>query len=142
MILAANRNSKEFISSVRGVVGERYSFLQRLRMGGVGSSQMVVKEYSVDLSKCFGSNQDRKFVILELCEKGMIVYIKNHINDYVWLVPYYQLSIFKSDFYSVHSGGNYIKIGLESLLNKNNLEFLKKLERAKLENTGDRGPIK
>ena len=56
---------------------------------------------SEKLAQCFGKSQDIKFVIIELRKKGIIVHIRNAVNNYVWLIPFHHLSIFKSDLLSI-----------------------------------------
>ena len=132
MILSANKNTKEFNKTLTNLVGKKFSLLERIRMGGIGSGKLIVSEYSTNLQPCFGNQQDTKFVIAEVCEKGLIIYIKNAINDYVWLIPYYQLSLFKSTHYSIHSNGNFVKVDLKSLEQQNNMSFIKKLEQLRM----------
>jgi hypothetical protein len=135
MILNANKNTKKYIDTTISTVGESYSIFERFKMGGIGSSQLRVMEYSDNLAECFGDNQDIKFVIIELRKNGLIIYIKNYINNYVWLVPYNQLSVFKSNLFSIHSNGTFVKIDLKSV-QKTNKKFIKKMMQKKLEASG------
>ncbi len=136
MILIANKNTKKFIETIHQIVGDKYSFIERIKMKGIGSGQLKVVSYSENLNDCFSDNHDIKFVIIELRKNGIIIYIRNYINNYVWLVPFYQLSIFKSDFYSIHTNGTFIKIDLSSIKG-NNASFMKKLQEKKLEKVSD-----
>jgi hypothetical protein len=135
MILNANKNTKKYIDTIISTVGQSYSIFDRFKMGGIGSSQLRVMEYSENLAECFGNNQDIKFVIIELRKNGLIIYIKNYINNYVWLVPYSQLSIFKSNLFSIHSNGTFVKIDLKSV-QKTNKKFIEKMMQKKLEASG------
>lgn len=132
MILLANRNTKKFIETIDNFVGDRYTLIERIKMNGIGSGQLKVIAFSENLKDCFSDNHDIKFVIIELRKNGIIIYIRNYINNYVWLVPFYQLSIFKSDYYSIHANGTFIKIDLSSIKG-NNATFIKKLQEKKLE---------
>lgn len=132
MILNANKNTKKFTDTIIKSVGESFSLLERFKMGGIGSSQLRVMEYSDNLAECFGDNQDIKFVIIELRKNGIIIYIKNYINNYVWLVPYSQLSVFKSNLFSIHANGTFVKINLKSV-QKTNKKFIEKMMQKKLE---------
>lgn len=137
MILAANRNTRSFVKTVEQTVGPSFSLLERWRMGGVGSGKLIVYSASEALYKCFGKSRDIKFVIIELRKKGIIVHIRNAVNNYVWLIPFHHLSIFKSDLLSIHGAGQFIKIDL-SCMHRNNIELLEKIMRMKAEMTGDR----
>jgi hypothetical protein len=132
MILVANIFDKKFKETVNKAVGEKYTIFERLKLKGIGSGQLKVIEYSNNLKDCFSDNHDIKFVIIELRKNGLIVYIKNYIDDYVWLIPFHQLSIFKSNFFSLHGNGTFIKIDLKSIKG-NNETFFKKVQDKKLE---------
>lgn len=106
-------------------------------MGGIGSGKLIVRTTSEKLDHCFGKSQDIKFVIIELRKKGIIIHIRNSINNYVWLIPFHHLSIFKSDFLSIHGAGEFIKIDL-SCMQRNNIDFIDKIMRMKAEMKVDR----
>ena len=127
-IILANNNSQKFKEQVEELVGKSYSFLQRLRMKGNGSGRLEIAEYSPQLASCFGEHSGRKQAIIELRPKGIIVYMRNHINDYVWCIPYWSLSIFQSNLYSIHSNGNYIKVDMIKALKVSKVFFKKMLE--------------
>ena len=129
-ILVANNNSPKFREQVKELVGKPFSIWQRLRMKGNGSGRLEVAEYSFKLANCFGENSGRKQAIIELRPKGIIIYIRNHINDYVWCIPYRNLCIFQSNLYSIHSNGNYVKIDLNKSL-KLTKSFFKKMYQEK-----------
>tara|TARA_B100000508_G_C11436296_1_gene266212 strand:- start:23 stop:454 length:432 start_codon:yes stop_codon:yes gene_type:complete len=127
-ILVANNNSPKFREQVEELVGKPFSIWQRLRMKGNGSGRLDVAEYSSKLANCFGEHSGRKQAIIELRPKGIIVYMRNHINDYVWCIPYWRLSIFQSTLYSIHSDGHFIKIDMHKALNVSKVFFQKMLK--------------
>jgi len=137
VILTANQNTKSFLKTVEQTVGSSFSLLERWRMGGIGSGKLIVRTTSEKLAQCFGKSQDIKFVIIELRKKGIIVHIRNAVNNYVWLIPFHHLSIFKSDFLSIHGAGEFIKIDV-SCMHRNNIDLIDKIMRMKAEITGDR----
>jgi hypothetical protein len=130
MIVVANYPTKKFRETVNQVVGNRFSMWERIKMGGIGSGQLKVLQHSEGLAPCFGKNHDTKFVIVEMRKSGIVVYVRNYIDNYVWLIPYYQLSIFKSDCYSLHANGNFIKINLACVVG-NNAAVLNKIQQQK-----------
>jgi len=127
-IILANYNSARFKEQVVELVGKPYSILQRLRMNGNGSGRLEIIEYSPQLADCFGEHSGRKQAIIELRPKGVIVYMRNHINDFVWCIPYWSLSIFQSNLYSIHSNGHFIKIEMFKALKVSKDFFHKMLE--------------
>lgn len=139
-ILVANNNSVKFRDKVEELVGKPFSIWQRMRMNGNGSGRIEVAAYSPQLVKCFGENSGRKHAIIELRPKGIAIYIRNPINDYVWCIPYRSLSIFQSNLYSIHSKGNYIKIDLNKSL-KVTKSFFKKMFQEKTKFTENQSVI-
>ena len=70
---------------------------------------------------------------IELRLKGIIVYIAEGLNRFSWVIPYYQLVVYKTPNYSIHSNGNFIRFS-NDLNIKENLKFFKKLINHKLLN--------
>lgn len=133
MIFGNNHNDRKIKEAINEAVGEPYSLLERVRLGGNGSPRLSVKSYSEKLNAHFGEGSERKFVNIELRRKGVLVYIKNHINNYVWSIPYHQLSLFKSGTFNIHAEGHFIKIELENQ-HPSVQKFTKKLLQEYLEN--------
>lgn len=132
MIHASNRFSKELIQKINENLGRKYSFIDRIKLRGIGSGQLIVTDASENLKLCLGNNHDTKFVIIELRPKGLLVYLKNYVNNYVWLVPFDKMALFRSQTFSIHSMGEFLKIDLTSIKkNKNNKQFIRKMMKSK-----------
>lgn len=113
MVYGNNNPSKEQIQEINELVGKPYGLGQRLKMGGNGSPRLIVEHYSPQLKKHFGENLSRKFANIEIRERGILIYFRNNVNDYVWPIPYYHLTIYKSENWSVHSQGLFLRMELD-----------------------------
>ncbi len=132
MIYGNNHNDKKQRAEINELVGIPYGFIERLKLGGNGSPRLSVDEYSPQLKLQFGESAERKFINIELRKKGILIYFRNHVNNYVWPIPYYQLSIFQSGTFNIHAHGLFIKIHLDTNSRSSNI-FIKKMLKAKAE---------
>lgn len=130
MILNNNYNDKETRKTINEQVGNSYSFIERLKLRGIGSKRVRVKSYSEGLKHMFGRDHGLKYTIMELRPKGIIIYIKNSLNEYVWLIPFYKLAIYQSSEFTIHGGGEFIKLELNEIFPKNK-KFIDKLNDLK-----------
>lgn len=131
MIFLNNHNDKDIRDEINAMVGHPYSFMERLKMGGNGCSRLYVEEYSPKFSKHFGESQDRKTINIELRENGILVYINNKVNNYVWVIPYYRLNIYQTKTFSIYADGAFIKVKKDSVFPMNK-KFVDKLMQLRL----------
>ena len=106
-------------------VGKNPSILKRIKMGRMGSMKMRVLHLSDQLNLEFEGNNAHKFASIELRPKGIIVHLQKGIYRTAWLIPFYQLSIFKTDFWTIHGQGLKVQLYDEKWRNK---DFIKKLQ--------------
>lgn len=130
MIFNLNYNDPTITRKINELVGKPYSLRERILKGGTGTSKLLVKEMSNELVAKFGLNHDLKYVSIELRSKGIIVYIKSKINDYAWPMPFYKLSVYQSNYFSIHFDGLFIKLDLTTVYPKNK-KFVDQLMAAK-----------
>ncbi len=118
MIFKTTYKNKDFISFSNQLLGTPFSFLNKLKMNGVGSSRMMITELSEKLKPNQKQFSEIDYGNIEMCPNGIIVHFSNRLERYSWCIPYYKLVIYNSSFYSIHSEGNFIKF----TKNKNYLE--------------------
>ncbi|WP_228851218.1 hypothetical protein [Aegicerativicinus sediminis] len=123
-----NPNEKEIVQEL---VGNCYSFFKRISLGGIGSGRMIVEEVSAGLSPYINSNSDLTYANVELRPGGIIVRINKGLKNYSWIIPFYQLSIFKSGRISLHGQGHFISFRTNNMT-KGNMPFFKKILEEKL----------
>ena len=104
-----NHTDKKITLKINQLVGKPYSFITILAKKGIGSRRILVDSYSPGLHKYFDQDNDLKKVNFELRPEGIIVFIKNKINDYKWVIPFHALHIYSTELFSVHAHGNFLK---------------------------------
>jgi len=67
---------------------------------------------------------------IEIRPKGIILHINKGVYTYAWTIPYFRLSIYNGDFFTLHGNGNYIQFNKEKSW-KENRNFLQKLIQLK-----------
>ncbi len=122
MLYAVNTVNKELNRKINLELGKAFSLLEKIKMKGAGSMRMKVIKTSPGLSKTQDKN-DINYTSIELRPKGMIAYFRTKINNYIWVIPYYKLSVFQSETFNIHAGGEFIRLDLKTVYPKNKKFF-------------------
>ncbi|MFT4801249.1 MAG: hypothetical protein ACI93N_001019 [Flavobacteriaceae bacterium] len=108
------------------LVGKSFSFIERIKQGSIGSSRLIIESKSpkLDLGKLKFGETD--YGNIELRPKGIIIHYTSKLERFSWIIPYYRLVIYNSQFFSIHANGSFIQF----LKNKNytaNKKFIDKM---------------
>lgn len=133
MIFNTTYNNKDAAATMNEVLGKSYSFIKAIKLGGVGSKRMVIDAVSPGFLKVINSVSDINYGNIELREKGIIVHINKGLKNYSWPIPYYQLHTYKTEGFSIHAHGNFVRFKNDKLL-KENKSFIAKIINSKIEN--------
>lgn len=134
MMFNTTLNNKDATATMNDLLGKSYSFLKAIKMGGVGSKRMIIDAVSPGFLKVINAVSDVNYGNIELREKGIIVHINKGLKNYSWAIPYYQLHTYKTEGFSIHAQGNFVRFKNNKLL-KENKQFIAKLINSKIENT-------
>jgi len=96
MILNITYPTYQTKAEIEKVVGSSFSFLERLKMGGIGSRKMIIYDSSDSISDLLKVNSDTKYCNIEIRRAGLIIGFQSTMRIYAWLIPYYQLHLFQS----------------------------------------------
>jgi hypothetical protein len=111
MIRNISYNSKEVNEEITRSVGRPYSFIKRLKLGGNGSQRLEIVEAFNDLENLLLGDNKTKFCNIELREKGIILHFRARLETHCWAVPYYLMSLFKSeDSFSIFAGAEFVRL--------------------------------
>ncbi|MBT8316479.1 MAG: hypothetical protein HKP59_02520 [Lutibacter sp.] len=126
MVFDTTYNNEDFNEQSVLLLGKSFSFLERIKQGGIGSSRLIIESISpkLDLGKLKFSETD--YGNIELRPKGIIVHYTRKLERFSWIIPYYRLVIYNSQFFSIHANGNFIQFSK----NKNyiaNKKFIDKM---------------
>lgn len=117
---------------IEDLVGKPFSLRKKLMMGGVGSGRMVIEEVSPKLELTLLNGQDLNYANIELRPKGILIRITRRLDNFTWIIPYYQLHIYKTQGLSIHGQGQFLHFRENQMLH-NNKPFFKKLSNLKLD---------
>jgi hypothetical protein len=126
MILNTTHYNKEHKQIINDLVGAPFSFMQRVRMSGIGSKRMIVDEVSPNMMSMMNTVSDLNYANIELRPKGILIMINKGLKNFTWIIPYYQLVIYKVNGSSIHAQGKYIHFRNNKTF-KENKKFFDKL---------------
>lgn len=125
MVFKTTYNNEDYKVESALLVGEKFTLLQRIKQGGIGSSRLIIDKTSpkLNLGKLKFSELD--YGNIELRPKGVIVHYTSKLERFSWIIPYYRLVIYNAQCFSIHANGNFIQF----LKNKNYTENKKFIDR-------------
>lgn len=127
MVLNTTHSNKDNKKIINKMVGNAFSFMQSLKLKGIGSKRMVVDNVSPNLRLFLNKVSDINYSNIELRPKGVLVHITKGHQNFTWVIPYYQLVLYKSDGSSIHAQGRFIHFKNNKMLKENKLFFDKLL---------------
>ncbi|MFD0990936.1 hypothetical protein ACFQ1R_12580 [Mariniflexile jejuense] len=134
MILDTTYSNKVNIELINDLVGKPYSIIKSIRMKGIGSKRMIIEEVSPNMKQYINVVDDASYANIELRPLGILIRINKALKNYTWVIPYYQLVIYKTNLRSIHAQGRYIRFKNSITLKENKLFFNKLLDlKAKYE---------
>lgn len=136
MIFNTTYINKDAKVTINDLVGDSYSFIEAIKMKGVGSKRMVIEDVSPGFKNILNSVSDINYGNIEIRKKGVLIHITKGLKNYSWAIPFYQLHIYKTSGYSIHAQGNFVRFKNNKLL-KENKKFLDRLLDLKIENEKD-----
>ncbi len=126
MILNTTNNNKEHKQIIEDLVGAPFSLVQKLKMNGVGSKRMIIDEVSPNMQSMMNKVSDINYANMELRPKGVLIMINQGLKNFTWIIPYYQLVIYKTNGSSIHAQGKYVHFR-DSKTFRENKKFFDKL---------------
>ena len=109
MIYNTTHPNEDYILETNAALGKSFSFLEKLKMGGVGSGRMMLAEVSPKLQLKEKRFSEIDYGNIEIRPKGIIVHYTNGLDRFAWAIPYYRLVIYHSAFFSIHAEGHFLK---------------------------------
>jgi len=130
MVFDTTYRNKDYDQQSTSLVGKPFSFIEKIKQGGIGSGRLIINSKSpkLDLGKLKFEEID--YGNIELRPKGIVVHYTRGLERFSWVIPYYRLVIYNSQYFSIHANGNFIQF----LKNKNyrdNKKFIDKMNCTK-----------
>ena len=131
MILNTTHYNKEHKSTIADLVGSEFSLVQKLRLKGVGSKRMIIDDVSPNMKSMMNIVSDINYGNIELRPKGVLIMINQGLINFTWVIPFYQLVIYKTNGSSIHAQGRFVHFR-DNKTFKENKKFFGKLLDAKV----------
>lgn len=128
MILNSTYKNKKEKQILKDLVGRSFTFLESLKMKGIGSKRMIVNDVSPNLKQYLNTVSDVNYANIELRSAGILIYINKGLQNFTWAIPYYQLVIYKTNGTSIHGQGKFIHFKNSKTLKENKGFFDKMLD--------------
>lgn len=128
MILETTHHNSEHKQIINDLVGSAFSLVQKLKLGGVGSKRMIIDEVSPNMRTMMNSVSALNYANIELRPKGILVMINKGLRNFTWVIPYYQLVIYKSNGSSIHAQGRFVHFRDNKTFRENKKFFDKLLD--------------
>ena len=126
MILNSTHENKEHKQLLVDLIDKPFSFLESIRMKGIRSKRLSLKEVSPNLKPYMNFVSDINYVNIELRKKGVLIYFNKGLQNFTWVIPYYQLVVYKTNGSSIHAQGKFIHFENNKIF-KENKNFLNKM---------------
>lgn len=126
MILNTTHFNSDHKRIIADLVGSEFSLVQKLKMKGIGSKRMIIDEVSPNMKSMMNTVPDVNYGNIELRPKGVLIMINQGLKNFTWIIPYYQLVIYKVNGSSIHAQGKYIHFR-DNKTFKENKKFFDKL---------------
>ena len=123
---------KETDKLINEEMGNAYSLIKKLQLGGIGSRRLIIEYFSENMNHLKLKVSGLQYGNIEIRPKGIIIHINQGIYTYAWTIPFFRLSVYNGDFFTIHGNGDYIQFNKEKSW-KENRNFLQKLIQLKSE---------
>jgi len=109
MLFDTSYRNREYRKESNNILGKAFSILEKIKIGGIGSSRFIICELSAKLQPRNMELLAINYANIELRPKGIIVHFTNRLDRYSWIIPYYRLVTYSTQTFSIHSNGNFMK---------------------------------
>ena len=97
MILNISYNNKKVKNFINESLGKAYGFMERIKMNGIGSPKLKIKDASMDVKLLLDVNSNSKSCNIEIRPNGILIHFKSILDTYGFVIPFHKLIIFKGD---------------------------------------------
>jgi hypothetical protein len=139
MLKNISYNNLNVIDEINKLVGKPYSFLEKIKRGGVGSKKLLITKADKLIENLLLLDQNINNCNIEIRSSGIIIYFRSLLETYGLIIPYYKLVIFKvsENEYTLNVDSKFVKIKIKS---KKDYTFIRKIMEEKAKNTKNHTP--
>jgi len=98
MLIQVSYHSKEKKELIDSLVGLPFSLLDRLKLRGIGSQRFILQDSpNAELTDLFEHQTGVRYCNIELRPNGVIVWFRVKIDNWILVLPYHKLTIYKDN---------------------------------------------
>lgn len=127
MILNTTHHNKQHKQIINDLIGRSFTFFESLKMKGIGSKRMIISVVSPNLKSLMNVVSDINYGNIELRTNGILIFINRGLENFTWIIPYYQLVMYKTNGASIHAQGKFIHFKNNKTFKENKRFFDKML---------------
>ena len=133
MLKNISYNDSKVFDEINDYVGKPYTIFQRIRIGGIGSSKLIINKADSKISNLLNLDNNINKCNIEIRPKGIIIRFRSLLETYGLIVPFYKLKLFKgkANEYSIYNDNYFIKVEVNK---KDEYDFFKKITKMKVSN--------
>ncbi|WP_179006515.1 hypothetical protein [Winogradskyella forsetii] len=131
MLLETTYHDPKHEQIIQDIIGSSFSLVQKLKLRGVGSKRMIIDDVSPNMKSMMNKVSDVNYANIEMRPNGILVMINKGLKNFTWVIPYYQLVIYKTNGSSIHAQGRFVRFR-NSKTFKENKKFFDKLLNEKV----------
>ena len=129
MIINTTHHNSEHKQIIADLIGNSYTLVQKLKLGGIGSKRMIIDDVSPNMKSMMNTVSDINYANIELRPKGILVMINQGLKNFTWIIPYYQLVIYKTNGACIHAQGKFVRFRNSKTFKENKTFFNKLLDK-------------
>tara|TARA_E500000178_G_C16955557_1_gene723492 strand:- start:1012 stop:1431 length:420 start_codon:yes stop_codon:yes gene_type:complete len=116
MLKNISYNNLSVIDEINKLVGKPYSFLEKIKRGGVGSKKLLITKADKVIESLLILDQNINNCNIEIRSSGIIIYFRSLLETYGLIIPYYKLVVFKvsENEYTFNVDSKFVKIKIKS----------------------------
>lgn len=107
-LYSTSYKDKKQAREINELVGESYSFLDRIRMGGIGSKRLEIESATEHFNEVLNASHYQTLVSLEIRPKGVLVYFRRRLDNFTAVYPFEELEISNAKTICFKSGDSSI----------------------------------
>jgi len=110
-------------------LGKSFGLIERFRLGRVGSHRMMIENASTGFASILSKATGIVYGNIELRPKGILVHINVKNTRYSWAVPFFRMTVYQSNYYSIHANGEFISFRKDVNFSRNKAFLRSMLEQ-------------
>lgn len=108
MIFDGTYIDKETEKDLNAQLGEPFGLIERFRMGRIGSHRMMIEKTSTGFTSILSKATGIVYGNIELRPRGILLHLNVKNTIYSWAVPFFRMTVYQSNYYSIHANGEFI----------------------------------